>query len=69
MECDINTCEYRQLASEKIEKYESEILKIQNLFLEIDKMRSKNIIESIKVNTVIDFAAEIRRRVFELSKI
>lgn len=69
MECDITNCEYMQLASEKIEKYESEILKIQNLFLEIDKMRSKNIIETIKINTIIDFAEEIRRRVFDLSKI
>lgn len=69
MECDIDTCEYMQLASEKIEKYESEILKIQELFLLIDEMQSKNIIETIKVNTIIDFAAEIRRRVFELSKI
>lgn len=69
MECDINTCEYMQLASEKIEKYESEILKIQNLFLEIDKMHSKKIIESIKINTILDFSSEIRRRVFELSKI
>lgn len=69
MECDITNCEYMQLASEKIEKYESEILKIQNLFLEIDKMREKKIIDSIKINTIIDFSAEIKRRVFELSKI
>ena len=69
MECDIDTCEYMQLASEKIEKYESEILKIQNLFLEIDKMQSKKIIETIKINYIIDLSAEIRRRVFDLSKI
>jgi hypothetical protein len=69
MECDITNCEYMQLASEKIEKYESEILKIQNLFLEIDKMHEKKIIESIKINTIIDFSREIRKRVFELSKI
>lgn len=69
MDCDITNCEYMQLASEKLEKYESEILKIQNLFLEIDKMHSKKIIESIKINTILDFSSEIRRRVFELSKI
>jgi hypothetical protein len=32
-------------------------------------MRSKNIIDSIKINTIIDFSGEIKRRVFELSKI
>lgn len=69
MECDIATCEYMQLASEKIEKYESEILKIQNLFLEIDKMNSRNITESRKINTIIGLSGEIRKRVFELSKI
>lgn len=69
MECDITNCEYMQLASEKIEKYESEILKIQNLFLEIDKMNSRNITESRKINTIIGLSGEIRKRVFELSKI
>lgn len=69
MECDISTCEYMQLASEKIEKYESEILKIQNLFLEIDKMNSRNITESRKINTIIGLSTEIRKRVFNLSKI
>ena len=69
MECDINTCEYRQLASEKIEKYESEILKIQNLFLEIDKISSSNIPERRKMTAIVDLSKEIRNRVFNLSKI
>ena len=69
MECDIDTCEYMQLAAEKIEKYESEILKIQNLFLEIDKMNDRNITECRKIITIIGLSGEIRRRVFELSKI
>ena len=69
MECDIDACEYMQLANEKIEKYESEILKIQNLFLEIDKMNDRNITKSRKIITIIGLSGEIRKRVFELSKI
>jgi len=69
MECNIEACEYMQLASEKLEKYESEILKIQSLFLEIDKMNDRNITECRKINTIIGLSGEIRRRVFELSKI
>ncbi len=69
MECDIATCEYMQLANEKLEKYESEILKIQNLFLEIDKMNDRNITECRKINTIIGLSGEIRKRVFNLSKI
>ncbi len=58
-----------QLASEKIKKYESEILKIQGLFCEIDKISSSNIPERRKMNAIVDFSSEIRKRVFELSKI
>ena len=69
MECDITTCEYMQLASEKIEKYESESLKIQSLFCEIDKISNSNIPERRKMNEIVDLSKEIRKRVFELSKI
>ena len=69
MECDIATCEYMQLANEKIEKYESESLKIQSLFCEIDKISSSNIPERRKMNEIVDLSKEIRNRVFNLSKI
>ncbi len=69
MECNIEACEYMQLAAEKIEKYESEILKIQNLFIEIDEMNSRNIPERRKMTAIVDLSKEIRNRVFELSKI
>ena len=69
MECDITSCEYMQLANEKIEKYESESLKIQSLFCEIDKISSSNIPERRKMSAIVDLSKEIRNRVFELSKI
>lgn len=69
MECDITSCEYMQLAGEKIEKYESESLKIQGLFCEIDKISSSNIPERRKMTAIVDLTKEIRKRVFELSKI
>ena len=69
MECDITSCEYMQLASEKLSKYESESLKIQSLFCEIDKISNSNIPERRKMNEIVDLSKEIRKRVFELSKI
>ena len=69
MECDITSCEYMQLASEKLSKYESESLKIQSLFCEIDKISSSNIPERRKMTAIVDLSKEIRNRVFNLSKI